>query len=533
MRRLRRPAPLLLGLIAVLALLAAAGGASARTGTAGSGSGLVEVVVTLPQPPLSQASLGYRLLAAHTGTRRRLNVRAPASVSYLRTLASAQRTLQARIETSIPDAQVRWRYGVVLDGMAVVVPRSQLATLSAIPGATVWPSVTYHSLGSRAKAVLPPQLIGATTIWGPTLATAGQGMKIGIIDDGLDQTHPYFDPTGFTYPAGFPKGNTAYTTPKVIVARAFAPASETWKYGDTPFDPQFSYHATHVAGIAAGDHGTIATAPTTHVTVSGVAPAAYLGNYKVLTVPTADYGLDGNSPEIVAGIEQAVKDGMDVINLSLGEPEIEPSRDIVVKALDDAANAGVVPVVAAGNDYQDAGRGSVGSPATAPEAISVAASDTSDEIASFSSGGPTPISLQMKPDVTAPGESILSSLPGGWDSLGRDEHGDAARRRRGGAAEGAPPDVDRRADQVGARVDRRPRPRSQDADGGGHHARGRRPHRHPPRRQSVDLHRPDRALVRPRAARRHRHAAARDDRRRRRCSSVDGQSSRRSRRHGE
>ena len=324
--------------------------------------------------------------------------------------------MQARIETSIPDAQVRWRYGVVLNGMAVVVPRSQLATLSAIPGATVWPSVTYHSLGGSKKTVLPPQLIGATTIWGPTLGTAGQGMKIGIIDDGLDQTHPYFDPTGFTYPAGFPKGNTAFTTPKVIVARAFAPASETWKYGNTPFDPQYSDHATHVAGIAAGDHATIATAPTGRVTISGVAPAAYIGNYKVLTVPTADYGLDGNSPEIVAGIEQAVKDGMDVINLSLGEPEIEPSRDIVVKALDDAANAGVVPVVAAGNDYQVAGRGSVGSPATAPEAISVAASDTSDEIASFSSGGPTPISLQMKPDVTAPGESILSSVPGGWDS---------------------------------------------------------------------------------------------------------------------
>ncbi|HYA08024.1 MAG TPA: S8 family serine peptidase, partial [Gaiellaceae bacterium] len=412
---------LLLGITAVLALLAAAGGASARSGSATSDGGLVEVVVTLPQPSLSQAILRDRGLAAHVTTRRRLNVRAPASVSYLRTLASAQRTLQARIETSVPDAQVRWRYGVVLDGMAVVVPRSQLATLASLPGATVWPSVTYHSLGYRAPLLnRSPQLIGAPAVWGPTLATAGQGMKIGIIDDGIDQTHPFFDPTGYTYPAGFPKGNTAYTTPKVIVARAFAPASETWKYGTTPFDPQYSDHATHVAGIAAGDHGTISSGPRGRVTVTGVAPSAYLGNYKVLTVPTTDYGLDGNSPEIVAGIEQAVKDGMDVINLSLGEPEVEPSRDIVVKALDDAADAGVVPVVAAGNDFQDAGRGSVGSPATAPQAISVAASSEggsgpADEIAPFSSGGPTPISLQMKPDVTAPGESILSSIPGGWD----------------------------------------------------------------------------------------------------------------------
>lgn len=418
MGRLRRPAPFLLGLAAVLTLLAA-GGASARSAPAGgAGTDLVEVVVTLPQPSLSQAILRDRGLAARATTRHRLNVRAPASVSYLRTLASAQRTLQSRIESSIPEARVRWRYGVVLNGIAVVVPRSQLATLASLPGATVWPSVTYHALRDESSlAVAPPQLIGATTVWGPTLATAGQGMKIGIIDDGLDQTHPYFDPTGFSYPAGFPKGNTAYTTPKVIVARAFAPASETWKYGNTPFDPKYSDHATHVAGIAAGDHGTIADGPTARVTVSGVAPAAYLGNYKVLTVPTRNYGLDGNSPEIAAGIEQAVKDGMDVINLSLGEPEVEPSRDIVVKALDDAADAGVVPVIAAGNNDPLPGRGSVGSPATAPQAIAVAASSTADEIAPFSSGGPTPISLQMKPDVTAPGESILSSIPhASWDS---------------------------------------------------------------------------------------------------------------------
>src|SRR3989442_12881783 len=148
-------------------------------------------------------------------------------------------------------------------------------------------------------------------------------MKIGIIDDGLDKTHVFFDPTGYTYPAGFPKGNTAYTSPKVIVARAFAPATPVWKYANTPFDPQNSEHATNVAGIAAGDHDTIATVEGAgKVKGSGIAPTAYLGNSKVLTVPTGSFGLDGNSPEIVAGIEAAVKDGMDVINLSLGEPEV-------------------------------------------------------------------------------------------------------------------------------------------------------------------------------------------------------------------
>ena len=128
-------------------------------------------------------------------------------------------------------------------------------------------------------------------------------------------------------------------------------------------------------------------------------------------------GLDGNSPELVAAIEAAVADGMDVINMSLGEPEIEPSRDIVVKALAAAARAGVVSVVAAGNDYADFGRGSVGSPGSAPDAITVAAVSTTrggadDVVASFSSSGPTPLSLRLKPEVSAPGVSILSASPG-------------------------------------------------------------------------------------------------------------------------
>ena len=416
MVRLRRVV-LLLSALGSLVLLTTAG-ATART--AAPAARLVEVVVTLPQPSLAEAIHRDRALASAATAHRRLDLRATASVSYLRSLAGAQRTLQARIEARIPSASVRWRYGVTLNGMAVVVPASQLSTLRRIPGATVWPSVTYHAQLDRT-----PQLIGAPQVWGPTLATSGQGIKIGIIDDGLDQSHAFFNPAGYSYPAGFPKGNTAFTTPKVIAARAFAPASNTWKYARTPFDPVNSDHATHVAGIAAGEHDVLAASATgARVKVSGIAPGAYLGNYKVLTVPTTDFGLDGNSPEIAAGIEQAVKDGMDVINLSLGEPEIEPSRDIVVKAIDAAADAGVVPVVAAGNSFGDAGKGGIGSPANAPEAITVAASTeggggtAADVIAGFSDGAPTTISLQFKPDVTAPGVNVLSSFPNNqWEVL--------------------------------------------------------------------------------------------------------------------
>jgi subtilisin family serine protease len=411
--------PLALALTAAFALLAG-GSAAARPRPSAK---LVEVVVTLPRPSLAVEVARNRTLAAAARRSHSVAVRAPAAISYLRTLAATQRTLAARLAVTIPAASIRWHYGVALDGVSVVLPESDLARLRALPGATVWPTVTYHTLrdvpeSSSATTADPgPALIGATALWGQSLATAGQGLKIGLVDDGIDQAHPYFDPSGLSYPAGFPKGNSAYTTPKIIVARAFPSPSTHWKYAGRPFDPAFSFHATHVAGIAAGDFDT-PTSAGGGSPISGVAPKAYLGNYKALTVPTAGFGLDGNSPEIAKAIDQAVADGMNVINLSIGEPEVAPNRDIVVKALDNAAAAGVVPVVAAGNDYDAAGLGSIGSPGNAPAAISVAASTMGngdgtrpDHIADFSSGGPTPVSLQLKPDVTAPGVDVLSSVP--------------------------------------------------------------------------------------------------------------------------
>jgi subtilisin family serine protease len=348
-----------------------------------------EVVVTLKAPPL--ATFGRSLLSGrHT--------------SYLRQIESQQAVVSARIEQAVPSSHIRWRYKLVANGLAVVLPHSEISNLVHVPGVVeVWPNVRYHSLAAK----LGPQQIGADKLWGPNFETAGNGMKIGIIDDGVEANHPYLNPSGFHYPAGFPKGQTKYTTPKVIVQRTFTPPSPTWKYASTPFDPTASFHATHVAGIAAGVHGVQVGTNS----LSGVAPNAYIGNYKALTIPTPDFGLDGNSAEIAAAIEAAVADGMDVINLSLGEPEVEPSRDLVVKALEGAAAAGVVPVIAAGNDFDEFGYGSVSSPANAPDAITVAAVTSRNAIADFSSAGPTPLSLQMKPDVAAPGVDVISSLP--------------------------------------------------------------------------------------------------------------------------
>jgi subtilisin family serine protease len=366
-----------------------------------------EVVVELEPPAAARA--GWRLTAPRTQ-------RARAAIAAVE---RAQRTVSRLILSRIGGAEIRWRYRIVLAGLAVSLPASEVATLERVPGVVrVYPTVRYRPASrpdgiGAARATV--DLIGAPALWGEALEHAGQGMKIAIIDDGIDQGHPYFDPGALTMPPGFPKGDAAYTSAKVIVARAFAPADAGWRNAGKPFDPVYSSHGMHVAGIAAGAAGTPAPGGAGGgMLVSGVAPLAQLGNYKALTVPTdSGLGLNGNSPELVAAIEAAVADGMDVLNLSLGEPEIEPDRDAVALALDNAAAAGAVPVVAAGNDYDLLGRGSIASPGSSKRAITVGAADGDLVMAGFSASGPTPLGEGLKPDVTAPGVGVVSALPGG------------------------------------------------------------------------------------------------------------------------
>ena len=199
-------------------------------------------------------------------------------------------------------------------------------------------------------------------------------MKIAVVDDGVDPANRFFAPEGFSYPAGFPKGGRKWTTPKVIVARSFVGTGADDKTR-LALDPDASFHGTHVAGIAAGNAGTTAPAGADHPEtpgLSGVAPRAQIGNYRVFNVPTPA-GHVGNTPEIVAAFEAAVRDGMDVINFSGGGPQVDPASDAIIEAVRNVAAAGVVPVISAGNDRDDYGLGSAGSPGTAPDAISVAA----------------------------------------------------------------------------------------------------------------------------------------------------------------
>ena len=125
-----------------------------------------EVVVSLDAPPLARAGAA--------GAAR---------------LDSEQRAFRRALTTGLPDAHVRWRYRLVVDGYSVVLPKADVSKLRTLPGVRD----VYASASYAPQAVAGPvDEIGAPGIWGPGLASAGQGVKIGIIDSGVDQTHPYF-----------------------------------------------------------------------------------------------------------------------------------------------------------------------------------------------------------------------------------------------------------------------------------------------------------------------------------------------------
>jgi minor extracellular serine protease Vpr len=340
-----------------------------RAGTihvpAGQASGRVRVIVTFRLPPLAAA---YGRSPAAFGARR-LNVASSWSRGYLARVETAQRVAVSRLRRAVPEASVSRHFRILLDGVTVSLPARRLPALARLG----FVRKIYPSLRFTLKLDRSPSLIGTDVLRAATGAR-GQGIKIGVVDDGVDQTNPFFNAAGFSYPASFPKGDSAFTTPKVIVAKSF-PGPGSGTRGTLPVDRQASFHGTHVAGIAAGDEGTSAPAGRDHPPVtglSGVAPRAWIGNYRVFNIPTP-IGHVANTPEIAAAFEAAVADGMQVVNFSGGGPETDPANDAMIETIRNMSAAGVVPVIAAGNDRDDFGLGSVGSPGTAPDAVTVAA----------------------------------------------------------------------------------------------------------------------------------------------------------------
>jgi subtilisin family serine protease len=247
-------------------------------------------------------------------------------------------------------------------------------------------------LDERVNALLYDSVsqINATATWqlqdsnGTNLT--GEGIKIAIIDTGVDYT---LKDLGNCSPKKFMRGNCS----KVIGG---------YDYVNMDNDPMDDMgHGTHVAAIAAGNG-----------TLKGVAPNAKILAYKVM-----DYTGGGYDSDIINGIEQAVEDGADIISMSLGSVYCYFDDPLNV-AVDEAVDAGVTVVVAAGNSgpflY------SIGDPGCDLKAITVGAACkpsqfgnasatdycTTSMVAEFSSLGPARI--YQKPDVIAPGVLICA-----------------------------------------------------------------------------------------------------------------------------
>ncbi len=240
---------------------------------------------------------------------------------------------------------------------------------------------------------------------------AGTGVKIGVIDSGIDQTHPGFQDESLMVPAGFPKcqspGDCAYTNKKVIVARSYVDKLSL-EFGDDPLDTRpddFSPrdrvgHGTAVAMAAAGVRNTGPLG-----TITGVAPKAFLGNYKVFGSPGVN---DATFEDVVMmAMEAAATDGMDIVTISVGSAALcGPNNtaalcgndvDVYNAAVNNAVRMGMTVVLSAGNagdvGYKLPSLGSIHSPGTAPAAITVGATDNShDFFQSVTVAAPTTLS---------------------------------------------------------------------------------------------------------------------------------------------
>jgi minor extracellular serine protease Vpr len=274
----------------------------------------------------------------------------------------AQAAVRARLERR--GARIVGSLDTVANVLFVQIPAAQAARLLSVRGVRrVLPERTYQLTLDHA---LPLHKVPQAWSLGGAYPQ-GAGAKIGMIDTGIQITHPGFKDTGFQAPPGFPLVNnasdTAFTNQKVIVARSYvglclAPDPDTSAQDDVG-------HGTGTAMAAAGVENTGPLA-----TITGVAPQAYLGNYKVFGSPGVNDAT--NSCAIDSAVEDAVNDGMDVINLSLGSvPAPRIASDTEVQVMESAISMGVIVVIAAGNAGPNPN--TIGSPGTAPDAITMGA----------------------------------------------------------------------------------------------------------------------------------------------------------------
>ncbi len=313
------------------------------------------------------------------------------------------------ISSSDYEEMVTNEFKEIFNGVALNIGAEEAKEIEKIDGVKrVQPNYMVKTL---LQDSLP--LIGATEVWKQNSAggictgedcLTGKGVKIAIIDTGVDYTHPDF---GECASADFLQGNC-----KVIGGYDFVNNDE---------DPMDDHgHGTHVAGTAAGkgDYNGNNIYESQLGEIWGVAPDAQILAYKVLD--SIGYG---DVSRTIASIERAVLDGADIISMSLGGYGTPDDASSI--AVDNAVNSGVSVIVAAGNSgpggnshCQSSADGSINSicsPGAARNAITVGAMNKQTVIAPFSSRGPviwgniTGIFYLTKPDITAPGVNICAA----------------------------------------------------------------------------------------------------------------------------
>ncbi|HVA86180.1 MAG TPA: S8 family serine peptidase, partial [Candidatus Saccharimonadales bacterium] len=355
-----------------------AGQFSSLNRLSGTASRLVTVVVQLADDPVTVQSANAN------------NELTPIQKQVIRqSLSARQVPVEARLRSL--GGQVLGSYQTVYNGIKVRIAQGRLASIRALPGV----------IGVHALRLMTPDnihgvpLVGAPSVWNGLNGLHGEGIKVAIIDTGIDYTHANFGGPGTVaaYDAAFasdtqPADPTMFgpNAPRVkggidlvgddYNADPTSPAFQPIPHPDpNPLDCEG--HGSHVAGTLGGDgvlaNGKTYTGPYNAKTISsnswtiapGVAPKVDLYAVRV-------FGCTGSTDVVIDAIEWAVNNGMDVINMSLGSTYgTADSPDAV--AASNAARAGVIVVASAGNEGTSPYV--VGTPATGNGVISVAAVD--------------------------------------------------------------------------------------------------------------------------------------------------------------
>jgi subtilisin family serine protease len=331
----------------------------------------------------------------------KLDATSPASIAYRDYLAEQQAQLIAAMEQSFGhQVEVVFQYDAAYNGMAVRLTAREAADLVTFPGVVdVQPDFVLYPTTDYG-----PTWIGAPGIWDGSdvpggVGTKGEGVIVGILDTGLNMDHPSFAATGpsdgYVHINPYGPGNyvglclddpgTWVCNDKLIGYYIYTGEDHEDEEG----------HGSHTASTAAGnvlDAGYVDLTPYDYSpAISGVAPHANIIGYDVCN----DTGGCPGSGSIAA-TNQAVLDGVDVINFSIGGGTSNPWTDTGSLAFLYAAEAGIVPVTSAGNSGP--GASTIGSPADAPWMVSVG-SNTHNRAGSNSlidmTGGDTPPPADM------------------------------------------------------------------------------------------------------------------------------------------